>query len=437
MNDFPGLRNSPNLQIPTGPFFASREESKIQITAFWNPMANSHQRTVYLVALAGILTGCIPSTTVVSVKVSSDFLSPSAIQVPLTVGVYYGPELRTHERMIEPIANRQFVIRLGEPTIRLLDGVYPTLFTKTVAVNKRPSLKANRPYIDALLEVNIANSDFNAVTFVGGRTLLAWAEIEYRFTAYSPPGAVLASWKVRGTGERSGSRSDGLAWLLADAAALAMRDAVHRLQTSFFDVPEARRWVRGMPAHNVNVPIDGHATLNEPQASWITYPGAFAATANVSVDPKSPGVLSAKILVRNEGSRRIFVRPSDFSLEVHLGTTARPAQLSEIAAVLAPRLQPVTPLPLGPPGSLAFAAPILLTTLINQTIEKAQNRKIEETMTRYRTEALRGRTLWPGDSREFITHFVLLPGAGKPETLTVPLVDLDASTRYLVRFRVE
>ena len=399
-----------------------------------NTRAGHSQQALFALALATLLPACA-TTTVVSLKAGTEFLPPAPIQVPLTVGFYYPPELSSRKHTIEMSnAVTRFIIPVGEASARLFEELSSSLFSRSVAVDRRPPLPESAAPVAAVLELNIEDSNIDARPFIGtGGRNLCWAEIVYRFTVYSPSGTALASWQVRGIGERVGSEVERL---FTDAVELAMRDAAEKFQTSFFDVPEARRWIRGLPATNVNAPADAQTTLEEQKTAWAMFPGVAAASVEVARDAQAPNILSAKVRVRNEGDRRIFVRPFDVSVELQGSSIVRSAPASALAASVTPQLPRVPPLGYGP--GFAFGPPgiaigNLVAALINLSLMEAENRKIEEALARYRTEALSDVTLWQGDSVEFVVHFLGVPDPGTAQALAVPVIDLDTATRYVIR----
>jgi hypothetical protein len=394
----------------------------------------SFQKTVAALALLILLPACTTVTTVVPLEVTTEFLPPSPIQVPFTVGVYHPPELASHVYSEEPTVDRRFIFRVGEATDCLLRGLYPSLFTNSVTVKKRPPLPPDAPPVDAVIEPNIEEFNIKAEPFRGGRTF-CWAEIVYRFTIYSPGGPMLTSWKVRGIGERSGLELNED--LFTDAIKLAIRDAAERFQTSFFDTPEARRWSKKLPLKGVNAPIEAQTTLKVQQTVWALYPGVIAANAEFNHDPQLPSVLSVKVRVKNKGSHRLLVRPSDFSLELLTGRAAHVAPASALASsatVEHLRVSPLGPGPGftagGPPG---FAIGNLISVIINLSAQAAEDRQFEEAFAKYRTESLGDTTVWQGDSVEIVVHFFVVPDTKMAENLTIPVIDLETSTRYLIR----
>jgi hypothetical protein len=389
-------------------------------------------------ALLAIALATLPAcTTAVPLKGSTEFLPPSPVQVPLTVGVYHSSKLSTYKHSVQ-LTEQRFVFPLGEATVHLFKGLYPTLFAKSFALDTRLPLPANAPTVAAVIEPSIEMFNVEARPFVGGRSL-CWAEIIYRFTVYSPRGPVLTSWRVRGIGERSGSELNGR--LLSDAVELAMRDAAEKLQTSFFDVPEARRWTRKLPIEGVNAKATGQTTLNKQQTIWGSFPGVVSATAEVARDPQVPSVLSAKVQVKNEGGQRLFLRPFDSSLEKGAGGgIARVAPASALASSATPQLLRVPPLGYGPGftfgGPPGFAVGNLISIFTNVAAMSSENRQLEEAFAKYRTETLRDTTLWQRDSVEFVVHFLNVPNSRMAKNLTVPVIDLDTATRYLIRLPV-
>ena len=379
-------------------------------------------------ALIFLLPAC---TTVIPLKVGTDFLPPSPIQIPLTVGVYHSTDLRNYQYSVEPILGQDVVLPVGMATVGLLDGLYPDLFSKTVPVESRPPPPINAPSLAGVLETSIEAFD------VGVGHNLCWAQIVYRFTVHSPSAEGLISWNVRGVGEGFGQTVN--ARVVADTVALAMRDAAQKLQTSFFDVPEARRWARNLPALNVNAAVDAQTTLREGQLVWSVFPEVAAATAQVDRYAYAPSIMSAKIRVRNDGRRRLFVRPSDFSLELPGGRIDPPAPASAFVIAAAPLFaRRVGPWPWIGVGPTPLTLPLWVLLLVLIELPAADElSRAGDALARYTTENMRAVTLWEGNSAEFIVHFTTLPDTATVWTLAVPVIDLDTASRYVIRIPMQ
>lgn len=165
----------------------------------------------------------------------------AAVQAPVALGVYYSPEFRAHEAKIWRMGDR-WDFALGEASAKLLDRAWPYMFESVVALSSRPPVPAERK-VAGVMEPKIESFDFG-LPFL--KTGTYTAEITYRMTLYSPEGASLASWTVRGEGAKPGQFGFDFSRGPADAADLAMQDAATRFMTGFRQIPEVRAWLRGL-----------------------------------------------------------------------------------------------------------------------------------------------------------------------------------------------
>jgi len=165
---------------------------------------------------------------------------PTAVQAPVALGVYYSPEFRAHEAKIWRMGDR-WDFALGEASVKLLDRVWPYMVESVLPLSSRPPAPTERK-IAGVIEPKIDSFDF-ALPFL--KTGTYTAEITYRMTLYSPDGASLASWTVRGEGAKPGQVGFEFARWPGQAADLAMQDAARRLMAEFRDIPEVRAWLRG------------------------------------------------------------------------------------------------------------------------------------------------------------------------------------------------
>jgi hypothetical protein len=165
---------------------------------------------------------------------------PTAVQAPVALGVYYSPEFRAHEAKIWRMGDR-WDFALGEASVKLLDRVWPYMVESVLPLPSRPPVPADRK-VAGVIEPKIDSFDFG-LPFL--KTGTYTAEITYRMTLYSPDGASLASWAVRGEGAKPGQVGFEFARWPGQAADLAMQDAARRLMAEFRDIPEVRAWLRG------------------------------------------------------------------------------------------------------------------------------------------------------------------------------------------------
>ncbi len=144
--------------------------------------------------------------------------------LPLTVGVYYGDDLRSHEVTNQPPVEVDFAIQTGRAHVSFFDGLFSDLFVKTVAVNSKSRLPQDGDELDAVIEPTIASVDYNFVDD-GGFDMKVPVEIHYAIILYEPGGEQIHKWIVDGEAKSEG----GVGFLaLQDGIEIAMRDAAAR-----------------------------------------------------------------------------------------------------------------------------------------------------------------------------------------------------------------
>jgi hypothetical protein len=398
------------------------------------PRGTSWARGASVLALAALLPACVST---IPLDPGAEFVPPSPLRVPLTVGVYYSPELRAYTFEVRQGAMDKLLFPVGHATVRLLDALNPSVFARTVPLDSRPPLSATAPSVDAVLEPAIERVNLSSGPFVAQRVLL-WAELTYRFTVQAPTREQPESWTVTGSGEATAGAGQSFDKAAATAMERAMRDAGQKWLTSFFYIPEARRWARGLPAAGSTAPEDGQTTTTEGLRVRASYADMVA--VECVFDATTPGVLTAKLRITNEGPRKLFVRPDDVALRVGQ-EQIRAAPASALATALTSGVGRVPAAPpfagVGTTGIRAMGAANLVGALINLALARSEQRTFEAALLRYRQEDLRDVTLWAEESMEFAAYF-LLPGVvgGTEQSLVLPVVDIDRAVRYVVQVPV-
>lgn len=224
-----------------------------------------------------LLCGCATTVvTVVTIKPTVD-LPQSIPQVPMTIGVYQSPEFRAYESAVKP-----YRFPVGQASASLFQEIFPKAFKKVVWVENPPPITKAEPQLSAVIEPRIDEFQFYSLG-VGGS--FKWAEIRYGFTVYSPDGAKLASWTVKGGGESS--------LAMDQAVNYAMQEAAWRFITGFNDIPEAKRWAQGLQQEGAQAAEAGQTTGSTPEfgkeAVLGGYPGimSFSADANPEINGQS------------------------------------------------------------------------------------------------------------------------------------------------------
>ncbi|MCZ6863107.1 MAG: hypothetical protein O7I42_23065, partial [Alphaproteobacteria bacterium] len=155
-------------------------------------------------SLLFLLGGCA-GDRVIPIKPALD-RPPLVDSLPLTMGVYFGPELRGYAHR-EPapappyLEDTTFVFPLGPPSAAMFELVFTGVFAKTVPVERPPSAARRRADVAAIIETKIEQVSATFPTlrsFEQVDTLRIPAEITYRFIVYTAKGETIASWTVTG-----------------------------------------------------------------------------------------------------------------------------------------------------------------------------------------------------------------------------------------------
>ena len=399
------------------------------------------QRRFMRVAAAAVgvlLGGCLPPITL---KPTVDHL-PSVAQVPVSVGVYYSPEFRNYEYAWQPYEIiKPELYSIGPASVTLFQQLLPKLFKEVVQVDSRPPLAAEGRELAGVIEPSIEKVHLRHVRMNLG------AKVTYRFTVYAPDGERLASWTVTGEGHKMSPSYRGNN---DPAVELAIEDAATKFMTSLDEVPEAKRWARGLAMEGATAPATAQATApaagRDRAAVRGVYDGVVSVTADPNAEPapdrgggeteapkldlNAARVFAVNVSVANEGSHRLLVRRSDIALVAPNGreVNAIPAPL---VAVLATARRPGLPNVAGGVGVAAL--PGLFFALANAASMSAAGKEMEAHVKTLRGQELPDATLARGQSAAGLVYFPRAAARSRDVVLKVPVVDLDAATRYVVR----
>ena len=274
-------------------------------------------------------------------------------------------------------------------------------------------------------------------TLAARGVLKVWAEIHYGFTVYSPDGVVLASWTVKGVGESTGDLA------MSRAVNYAMQEAAWRFITSFNEVPEAKRWLHGLPQQGAVADKTEQTTRHDPEyaegAVLGTYPSVVAVSADANSTPegqsaeihaslKAAGLLAIRVSIKNQGSNRLLLRRRDISLARSDGTVISSLPASTFAVLGVKPRAVFGPSYYGGLGALPFL-------IADWGHIESERKDREVNLSIYRDKELYDATLTKGRSVQGYVYFVVPEGGASLEDLklVVPVIDFDAATWYIVR----
>ena len=192
--------------------------------------------------LPGVLLAFGGCSTVQEFRVTPQRVpAPFVARIPLAVGVYYPPALRSARPMMRidaggVVFERYFLI--GEASVATLDAAMRGLFERVVEIRQWPPGKI-QPDVAGILAPHF--DGIHVETNVYGICTGAYL-MRYRIEVYSPTGERLTGWAFKG--QSCEGPELNLSGRDETFFAEAMRFAAADLIASFFRRPEARKWLR-------------------------------------------------------------------------------------------------------------------------------------------------------------------------------------------------
>ena len=160
--------------------------------------------------------------------------------LPLTVGVYYGDDLRN--RQVSTPVESHLVIFMGRAHVSIFGHLFSEIFVNTIPVKNKFKLPEDGEGLEAVVEPRIVDLTYDIVDD-GGFDLKVGVDIRYAITLYSFSGEQLSLWNVAGEGHSEG----GYGWsALGEAIESAMRDAAARLVVAIYKDTAMRRCLEGL-----------------------------------------------------------------------------------------------------------------------------------------------------------------------------------------------
>ena len=210
-------------------------------------MSQGNVRRICIALAAAVLGGCASS-----VVVESDFPVPLVEQLPVTMGLFFEPELRDfiHAETLPPRA--PWTIDLGDANMALLEPIFNSMFSDTRNVEAMPLNGVSTTGVDAIIRSTLERFEFD-IPF-GERDEFVEVWMQYRFFVHEPDGNVIAEWPVTGYGKSELARNQEDA--VRRAAIVAMREAGATISTQFTQQPEINYWLQEREhAENLSVRV--------------------------------------------------------------------------------------------------------------------------------------------------------------------------------------
>ena len=206
-------------------------------------MSDSMTTARFLTAALALLLGACANNVVVQ----GTFPAPLMEKLPLTLGVYYDPDFRTHE-FFEKATSREetdWIVKTGEAQVRMYNTLLPGMFEKIVMLNEIPRRDrveaVAEERVDAVLVPHVAELQYSIPNHTKINVYEIW--MRYRYELYSPDGELLADWTMTSYGKTPTAFLRSAEAAVNLAAVVALRDAGANFAVNFTRVPEVKLWM--------------------------------------------------------------------------------------------------------------------------------------------------------------------------------------------------
>jgi hypothetical protein len=197
-------------------------------------MSRARVRRVLFLGVLALAAGCSQS---VKIKVDTEVPVPTLSRIPLNMGLYYDPALRSYAYTENTEDRPDWKIESGESQVALFDRILPSMFQAVTPAAGTSSVAG----VAGVIAPSVVEMQFALPAETKTDLYEAW--IKYRLQLYDSDGQLVAEWPVTGYGKAETallkSKDDGL----STAINLAMRDAGAKLALGFEQVQEVRRWL--------------------------------------------------------------------------------------------------------------------------------------------------------------------------------------------------
>ncbi len=190
-----------------------------------------------LVLLA--LTGCATSTIVLN----GTYPAPLVRKIPLTLGVYYPPELRNYAftETDAETGDKQYLLQIGASQLKLFNTLLPALFDKVVLLDSVQPMPGTGA-IDAVFIPAIAEFQLGLPHKTRMQVYEIWMKYDLKLSKTN--GEQIADWVMTAYGKAPQESLQLVDSGVQNAAMVAMRDLAASLTLGFAEVPAVKAWLQ-------------------------------------------------------------------------------------------------------------------------------------------------------------------------------------------------
>jgi hypothetical protein len=311
---------------------------------------------------------------------------PVTAKEPLTVGMYYSPEINTatYARLSGP---HRYIFSVGKDSVTLFDRVSAMAFQNVMKLDSLPPFAANSPAVDMIIEPEIEAFHFR----IGLESDAPEDSILYHLHFYTKEGIPLETRSV--TGKQIPLKQH---FTVSGQVDDNMEDAAGKVLQEFHHLPDMAAAPKALATQGAA--DSGLSVIAEPVR------GPLRLTDDVSVPLAESGIIAVMVTVRNTSDRQLSVSEANMRLVLPEGRSIGRSGRASIPSRLEQRSYA------GDIAAGLLGAPFGLLTMFAQS--SAQNEKRSQLLNVLEGKGFGERLLGPAEKAQGIVFF--MPAQGTP-----------------------
>ena len=178
------------------------------------------------------------------VIVDSQFPQPTLDPIPVTLGVYFSEEFKTHTFVDEPEekTERSWVVETGAAQINLWQTILNAMFQKVIYLDTAPTPEAPHESVQSVLVPTISDLQYAIPAHTNTKVFELW--LKYDIALTNNAGEPIADWAMTAYGKTPEAFMQSNQDAVGAAAIVALRDAGANFAVNFPKVPAVSEWLK-------------------------------------------------------------------------------------------------------------------------------------------------------------------------------------------------
>ncbi|MDG0978528.1 MAG: hypothetical protein P8O79_02270 [Halieaceae bacterium] len=178
------------------------------------------------------------------VIVDSQFPQPALDPIPVTMGVYFSEDFKTHTFVDKPEAEteRDWIVETGAAQVSLWQTILNAMFEQVVYLEQAPSTETPSAQVQSVLIPTISDLQYAIPAHTNTKVFELW--LKYDIALTNSTGDPLAQWSMTAYGKTPEAFMQSNQDAVGAAAIVALRDAGANFAVNFPKVPAVSEWLK-------------------------------------------------------------------------------------------------------------------------------------------------------------------------------------------------